>query len=118
MLSFIPSQDLQTIAFEVSGTVTKEDLRKLEQAIKEQFPGDQQFNAFAIMQQVEMPTIKALLEEAKIDSKHWSQYNKLAIISERNFLEKMTELSDLLPGIKAEHFHMEEMEQAWSWIKQ
>ena len=37
MLSFIPSQDPQTIAFEVSGKTTKEDLQKLEQAIEEQF---------------------------------------------------------------------------------
>lgn len=118
MLSFIPSQDSQTIAFEVSGTVIKEDLKKLEQAIEEQFPGDRQFNAYAVMQQFEAPTLKALLEEAKIDRKRWSQYHKLAVISEKNWLEAMTNLSDVLPGIKAKHFHVNEMEQAWSWIQE
>ncbi|MBT2571360.1 STAS/SEC14 domain-containing protein [Planococcus sp. ISL-110] len=118
MLSFIPSQDSQTIAFEVNETVTKEDLLKLKRAIEEQFPGDQQFNAFAIMQQVKMPTVKALIEEVKIDIKHWSQYNKLAVISEKKFLETMTGLSNFLPGIQSRHFHMNEMEQAWSWIKE
>lgn len=118
MLSFIPSQDSQTIAFEVSGKVTKEDLQKLEQSIGEEFSEDQPFNAYAIMQEVEMPTAKALMEEAKIDMKRWSQYNKLAVVSEKNWLEKMTNISDFLPGIKAKHFSMDEMEQAWSWIKE
>ncbi|TWT04426.1 STAS/SEC14 domain-containing protein [Planococcus sp. CPCC 101016] len=117
MLSFIPSQDSQTLAFEISGTVTKEDLKKLEQAIEEQFSEDQQFNAYAIMQQPEMPTLKAIAEEAKIDMKRWSQYHKLAVVSEKNWLETMTNLSDFLPGIKAKHFKMNEMKQAWSWIK-
>lgn len=118
MLSFIPSQDSQTIAFEVSGTVTKEDLQKLEQSIEEKFSKDQPFNAYAIMQQVEMPKAKALMEEAKIDMKRWGQYNKLAVVSEENWLEKMTNFSDFLPGIKAKHFNMNEMEQAWNWIKE
>lgn len=118
MLSFIPSQDSQTIAFEVNETVTKEDLLKLSQAIEEQFPGDQLFNAIAIIQLEKVPTVGALLEEAKIDIKHWSQYNKLAVISEMNFLETMTELGDFLPGIQSRHFYADEMELAWSWIKE
>ena len=118
MLSFIPSHDSQTIAFEVIGKATKEDLQKLEQAIEEQFSKDQPFNAYAIMEQAELPTPKALLEEVKIDMKRWRQYNKLAVISEKNWLEKITNLSDFLPGIKAKHFNMNEMEQAWNWIKE
>lgn len=118
MLSFIPSQDPHTLAFEVSGTVTKEDLQKLEQSIKENFSKDQPFNAYAVMQEVKMPTAKALIEEAKIDMKRWSQYNKLAVVSEKKWLETMTTISDFLPGIKVEHFNMDEMEKAWNWIKE
>ena len=117
MLSFIPSQDSQTIAFEVDGTITKEDLLKLRRAIEEQFPADQKFNALAIMQHAKLPTAKALMEEVKIDIKHWRQYNKLAVISEKNFLDTMTGLTNFLPGIQSRHFHMNEMDQAWSWIK-
>lgn len=117
MLSFIPSQDSQTLAFEISGTVTKEDLKKLEQEIEKQFSEDQQFNAYAIMQQPEMPTFKAIAEEAKIDMKRWSQYRKLAVVSEKNWLETITNLGGFLPGIEAKHFNMDETQQAWSWIK-
>lgn len=118
MLSFIPSQDSQTIAFEVSETVTKQDLLKLKEAIEDQFPGDQQFNALAIMQQVKVPTVAAIVEEIKIDLKHWNQYNKLAVVSEKSFLETLTRLGDILPGIQSRHFYMDEMELAWSWIKE
>ena len=65
-----------------------------------------------------MPTAKAIMEEAKIDMKRWSQYNKLAVVSEKKSLETMTNISDFLPGIKVEHFNMDEMEKAWNWIKE
>ncbi|MDQ0430712.1 alanine-alpha-ketoisovalerate/valine-pyruvate aminotransferase [Planomicrobium stackebrandtii] len=118
MLSFIRSQDSQTIAFKITETVTKEDLLQLKEAVEEQFPKDQQFNALAIVEQAKMPTAGALLEEAKIDIKHWSQYNKLAVISEKSFLETMTDLANFLPGIQARHFFMDEIELAWSWVKE
>lgn len=118
MLSFIPSLDSQTIAFEIIGQVTKEDLLKLKNVIEEQFPGEQSFNALAILQQAKLPTVAAIVEEVKIDLKHWGQYNKLAVISEKNILEKVAELGDFLPGIKSRHFHMEEIDQAWDWLKE
>lgn len=118
MLSFIRSQDSQTIAFKITETVTKEDLLQLKEAVEEQFPRDQQFNALAIVEQAKMPTAGALLEEAKIDIKHWGQYNKLAVISEKSFLETMTDLANFLPGIQARHFFMDEIELAWSWVKE
>ncbi|ANU26681.1 STAS/SEC14 domain-containing protein [Planococcus versutus] len=117
MLSFIPSQDSTTIAFELNGTATKEDLLKLEQAIGEQFSDDQQFNAFAVMQKIEVPTIKALIEESKIDMKYGNQYNKLAVIGEKKLLETITKLSNVMPGVKARYFEIDEAEQAWNWIK-
>lgn len=117
MLTFIQSQDSQTIAFKVEGTIAKEDLQELEREISERFSKDQLFNAYAVIGQVKMPTIKALIEEAKIDMKRWSQYNKLAVVSEKNWLGTITNLGDLLPGIEAKHFKPNEAEQAWNWIK-
>lgn len=117
MLTFIPSQDSQTIAFEVEGTVAKQDLQELEQEIGKRFPKDQPFNAYAVIRQVKMPTVNALIEEAKIDIKRWSQYHKLAVVSEKDWLGTIANLSDHLPGIQAKHFKMNEMDEAWHWIK-
>lgn len=117
MLTFIPSQDSQTIAFEVEGTVTKEDLQELEREIGKRFSKEQPFNAYAVIGQVKMPTVNALIEEGKIDLKRWSQYNKLAVVSEKNWLGPIINLGDFLPGIEAKHFKAKEAEQAWDWIR-
>ncbi|MDN3439106.1 STAS/SEC14 domain-containing protein [Planococcus sp. APC 3900] len=117
MLTFIPSQDSQTIAFKIEGTITKENLQELEREISERFSKDQPFNAYAVIGQVKVPTINALMEEVKIDMKRWSQYNKLAVVSEKNWLVTITDLGDLLLGIEAKHFKAREAEQAWNWIR-
>lgn len=117
MLSFIPSQDRNTIAMEFEGKAVKEDMLKVDQEIQKRFKDKEQFNVYAVIHEVDGATAKALMEEAKIDIKHWSQYSKVAIVSDENWLEKMSGTSTILPGIEAKHFQMEEAEKAWEWIK-
>ncbi|TAA72832.1 SpoIIAA family protein [Planococcus salinarum] len=117
MLSFIPSQDPNTIAMEFEGKAEKEDLVKVEQEIKKRFPDKEKFNLYVIVHEVDGATPKALMEEAKVDMKRWGQYNKMAVVSDKNWLEKMTDAGDVLPGIEAKHFRMDEAAEAWEWIK-
>lgn len=117
MLSFIPSKDPDTIAVEFEGKAVKEDLVKVDQEIQKRFKDKEKFNVYAIIHEVDGATPKALLEDAKLDVKRWSQYNKMAVVSDKNWLEKMTGLSDILPGVEAKHFRMEEADKAWDWIK-
>ncbi|RNF38721.1 STAS/SEC14 domain-containing protein [Planococcus salinus] len=118
MLSFIPSKDTNTIAIEFDGKATKEDLQKMDRVIEEKFSDKEKFNVYAVMHDIDGATVKAMAEEMKIDAKRWSQYHKLAVISEKNWLETMTDMSDYLPGIKAKHFAPDQMNEAWDWIQQ
>lgn len=117
MLSIIPSQNPNTIAMELKGKVVKEDVLKADQEIQRRFKDDEKFNVFAIVHELDGATANALLKDAKVDLKRWSQYNKVAIVSEKNWLENLTGLTDILPGIEAKHFQIEEAEEAWEWLK-
>lgn len=117
MLVFTPSKDTDTIAMEFDGQATKEDLIKFDKVVEEKFGEKGNFNIYMVVYDFDGGTVKAMLEEMKIDVKRWSQYQKLAVVSDKSLLESMTELSGFLPGIKAKHFDMDEMETAWEWIK-
>lgn len=116
MLTLVPSKDMETIAVEIEGHVTQDDLLKLDKVIQEKFSEKGEFNLYAILYHFEGASFKALLEELKIDVERWSQYNKLAVISDDEKLEKFVETSDLLPSIKTKHFDIDQMEAAWEWI--
>ncbi len=117
MLTIRPSKDIHTIAVEVNGKVEKEDMMKLDKVIQEKFEDQGKFNVYAIVYDFDGAGLGAVAQELKIDVKRWSQYAKLAVLSEDKKIQAMTEASGLLPGVKTKHFALDEMEEAWSWIQ-
>ncbi|WP_186725681.1 STAS/SEC14 domain-containing protein [Planomicrobium sp. CPCC 101110] len=117
MLTLVPSKDFHTIAVEVNGKVKKEDLEKLDKVIQEKFEEDGKFNVYAVVYDFDGAAFKAVAEEVKIDVKRWSQYGKMAVVSDNKWLKGLTEASGYLPGVKTEHFTLTEMEKAWEWIQ-
>lgn len=118
MLSFVTSKDEQTLAIEVEGKVTKDDLKKFDNVVFEKFRNDEKFNVYAVIGDIDAPTAGAIFEELAVDAKRWSQYNKLAVVSEKDWLDKASGVIDKLPGVQAEHFPIDQMEAAWDWIKE
>lgn len=116
MLTLVPSKDMNTIAVEIEGRVTEDDLMKLDKVIQEKFSEKGEFNVYAILYYFDGPSFKALAEEVKIDIKRWSQYNKLAVVSDDKMLEKFVEAGNMLPSVKTKHFPIDQMEAAWEWI--
>jgi hypothetical protein len=117
MLTLMPSRDVHTIAVEVNGKVTKEDMEKLDKVIQEKFKDQGKFNVYAMVYDFDGASFGAVAREVKIDVKRWSQYAKMAVLSEEKKLRAMTEASGLMPGIKTKHFSLNEMEEAWEWIQ-
>jgi hypothetical protein len=117
MLTLVPSKDVQTIAVEVNGKVKKEDMEKLDKVIQEKFEDHGKFNVYAVVYEWDGVSFKAVAEEVKIDIKRWSQYAKMAVISDNKMLKGLTEASGYLPGVKTKHFPLSEMEEAWGWIQ-
>ncbi|HSI66081.1 MAG TPA: STAS/SEC14 domain-containing protein [Planococcus sp. (in: firmicutes)] len=118
MLTFVPSKDEGTIAFEFDGKAEEEDAIKMRKVIEEKFPGDRKFNAYAIIRGIETPTFKGMVERIKLQSKHIHQFEKVALISDEYLVEKAENLDILLPGLTARHFPIDEMDKAWDWIKE
>ncbi|TWT02504.1 STAS/SEC14 domain-containing protein [Planomicrobium sp. CPCC 101079] len=117
MLTLVPSKDTRTIAVEVNGKVKKEDMEKLDKVIQEKFAEDGEFNVYAVIYDFDGASFKAAAEEVKIDVKRWSQYAKMVVVSDSKGLKGLTDASGYLPSVKTKHFPLNEMEEAWEWIK-
>ncbi|WKA51245.1 STAS/SEC14 domain-containing protein [Planococcus liqunii] len=117
MLAFVPSKDTETIAMEFNGKATQEDLEKFDKVTQEKFGEKGGFNVYLVVHDFDGASAKAMFEEVKIDVNRWSQYNKLAVVSDKSLLGAIAEFAGYLPGVQAKHFDMDEMEAAWEWIK-
>lgn len=118
MLEFIPSEDRTTIAIEFSGKATKEDVDKFDQYVQQHFGTDHQFNVFVVIRNMDGSSLKGAYEGMKEDRKRWKQYKKVAMISEKNWVEATMKLTNYLPGISAKYFDQNQIEEAWNWMKQ
>ena len=116
MFSFLKSRDDHTIALGIEGKVSQTDAERLSQYVEENFGDDQPFNVVAYMDEVESTTFKGALEGMKFDTKRWDQFQRLAFISDKDWIEAATNIGSLLPGVETKHFNKDEVEEAWGWI--
>ncbi|WP_077625045.1 STAS/SEC14 domain-containing protein [Sediminibacillus massiliensis] len=117
MLSFLPSQDDHTIAVEFEGKATKEDAEKLDLQVNQKFGDKEKFNILAVMHDIEGTTLKGMTEGMKFDTKRWNQFRKFAVVSNKDWLETSAGIGSYLPGVTAEHFKKDQLDEAWQWIK-
>lgn len=118
MINFLPSEDDSTVALEFDGKATKADAEKVDEFVKLKFGENKKFNIFAIMHDVDGSTLKGMAKGIKVDAKHWSQFRKFAVVSDKNWLQAAGDLGNFLPGVKAKHFEKSQKQEAWEWIKE
>ena len=117
LLTFTPSQDTNTVAVEFDGKARLEDALKLDKIIQEKFSEKGKFNIYAVIDDLDDPTIRGIIEGMKMDLSRWNHFEKLAVISEKNWSNLKVKLEELLSDIDIKHFKMEEMHEAWDWIQ-
>ncbi|MFT9849960.1 SpoIIAA family protein [Aneurinibacillus sp. REN35] len=118
MLLIHPSREESTVVVEFSGTATQDDAQRLDRHVKERFSEDEAFNILAIIQDIDGSTVKGMTSGIKFDAKRWKQFNKIAVVSEKKWLDTLTELSSYLPGIDSRHFEKDQLDEAWNWLVQ
>ncbi|WP_404458608.1 STAS/SEC14 domain-containing protein [Oceanobacillus kapialis] len=115
MINFLPSENDSTIAVEFTGKVTEEDANLLDKRVAQSFNGDK-FNIIAFVPEVEGTTFQGITDGMKFDAKHWSQFQKFAIVSDKSLIGTAANFGNVLPGIKAKHFQSDEIDDAWEWL--
>lgn len=117
MLNFLPSEDDSTMVVEFDGKAAKQDAQYIDEYVKMKFGQKEKFNILAILHDVDGTTLKGMTEGLKVDAKHWQQFRKFAIISDKNWLQIAGWTGKYLPGIDAKHFYKNQQEEAWDWLK-
>lgn len=116
MFTILPGRYPHTIAIEINGKATEEDAEKLDHYVKANYKEGEDFNLFIKINDIDGTTLKGLVDGIKFDAKHWSQFKKIAVLSEKNWIEKAAELWVIAPGITTKHFTKEQEEEAWNWL--
>lgn len=116
MLQIIPSRDMMTVAVLFSGKATQSDADKLERYVAENYGNNQRFNILAIIRDVDGTNLMGMVSGLKFDAKRLNQFNKIAAVSNLQWLQSMANLGNMIPTLEVKAFSEQDLEKAWAWV--
>ena len=117
MITLMPPRNDSTMVMKVSGKATEEDAQRLEFLTKEKYGQDRPFNVVAIVEDIDGSTFMGMAKGLKYDIKHMKQMKKVAVVSDKNWLQTVTDIGNYMPGMEMKHFTMAELEDAKAWAQ-
>lgn len=115
MINIIPSGRNDLLEVEVTGNVTKDDMKEFERAFHEKKTPGQEMNLLMVVNDMDM-TMKTLKEDFMFDKEHMDEFNKVAVVSDKKWVEMGSKLENLMPGMEVKHFDKDHRADAVTWI--
>jgi hypothetical protein len=118
MLRFINNLPSHVVGIHAAGEVTKEDLEKaLMPRLDELAKKQGEINYLLVLETgVQNFTAGAWLEDIKAGLKHFTQWNKIAIVSDQKGVEWFTDLVSLVIPGKSKGFPLSQLDKAVTWV--
>jgi len=107
------------VGYKVVGKVTVEDYQQLNpevQALVEQYDDD--VCLLLDFQEFAGEEVKAWLPDLKFGHRFHDKIEKMAIVGEKRWEKWLTALVDPFYAQDAKFFHPDEMDKAWSWLRE
>ncbi|WP_077703157.1 STAS/SEC14 domain-containing protein [Virgibacillus dokdonensis] len=115
MIKITPAKMDNAIEVEVQGKVEKEDLNLFEEFFTMKKQEYNKVNILLLLDKMEGMSLKCVLEDLKM-VQHLKYIQKLAIVSDKKWIEIGVKLERLLPETNVEHFIPENKVQAQHWL--
>lgn len=105
------------VGIKVSGKIEKDDILPLIETMKSKFDLHEKLSVYVEVESWEGITVSALWEDLKFGLPHLKAINKKAVVTDRQWLNRVVEWADMLfPGVEAEPFGLQQKEQAIHWL--
>lgn len=104
------------IALKVKGKIDKNDYDKILPLIDLMVKRHNKLNGYAEVHELDGITAKAIWEEIKADIKYLNNFNKVAVVGDATWKEKLTKAADIIPSIESRYFDFNQKDQAIDWV--
>ncbi len=118
MIAVKTHEDHPIIEVEVGESLTAEDYEHFSPKLEQKIEQSGKVNLFCRMDRVPDMSSGAIVRDFKLFFKHYSSFNKMAIISDDEDVSSLMKAEEILPGVNIECFDTQHEEQAWEWLKE
>lgn len=119
VIETIPTADGRIIGFSIDGKIDDEDIRRITDEVIQRLESYDRLRLYAEVKHWTGITPKALFEDIKFALKHFRDFEREAIVSDKAWLKTMATAGDrLFPSIEVKHFGWENRAEALTWVEE
>ena len=119
MIKLVPIPVNNVIGVRIAGKMEKADIDKTTQAIEEKLTVHDKVNIYAEIESFEGISLEALVADIKFAFPHLRDFNKKAVVSEKQWIENLVAIGDkLFPSVEVRHFSFDQKDEALKWVQE
>lgn len=116
-VKLIPHKADQIIALEIDGRIDGEDIDRITKLIEKRLNTGEKLRIYVEVNNFSGMSLGALIKDLRFSLQHLQDFEKEAIISDRQWLEGLAALGNtLFSGIEVKHFTPDEKDRALTWV--
>lgn len=117
MMNVIRDMPAHILAIHASGTITEDDYKNvLIPETEKQLGQDEKISMLFVLDGLAHFNFAAMWEDTKYGVKHWTQFRKIALVTDEKWVSDMTRLFiPFFPG-EVKLYPMDELEDAKEWL--
>ncbi|QJW89918.1 STAS/SEC14 domain-containing protein [Spirosoma taeanense] len=117
MIQPIDLQADNVFAYRIEGEVRASEMRPLVNILETKLQQHKKMRLYAEYVGVEDVSLTAVWEDLKFNFSHLTDFEKAAIVTDRDWIGLSAGLVGLIPGLDVKFFTFAEQEQARQWVK-
>lgn len=98
----------------VKGEITAEDIKDFDQFVSKKEEKHDQLNLLMSIQDMNY-SLDGFIKDLHFDAKHWNDFKKIAVLSDKKWIEVTSKMVDFLPNVDVKHF--DDRDEAMMWLK-
>ena len=119
MIDIIPTNTDNVIGCKIVGKIDTEDIEKLANYIEDKLLKSKKLRIYVEVAKLEGISLEALFKDLKLGIKHFSDFDKKAVVTDKEWMKKVAALADkIFPNIEVRCFSFEEREKALEWARE
>ncbi len=118
MIELIDTNSPRAVALKICGKIEKSDIDAVINAVEKKLEHSEKLGVYVELESFGGISIDALVEDLMFGIPNVKHFDKKAVVSDKNWMEKLVEVGDkFFPSIEVRHFSPEEKEDAMDWVK-
>ncbi|KAF0095427.1 MAG: hypothetical protein E1N59_922 [Puniceicoccaceae bacterium 5H] len=117
MYQILPESHDSLVCLRLSGKLDDADYQAIVTLLEERIAAHGKIRLFWEMVDFEGWTAKGILQDAKFDLKHANDFQKIALVGEQEWEEKMTQLMKPFTKAEVRYFPLDQRAKALSWAQ-